>query len=72
MIKLLYKLENQNLIDIKERFESLALAYKIEKDDTIEHVSLVDGDLTYEGIKAINAQIDQLEIDLKKWWYCDC
>lgn len=72
MIELIYKLENQVFLDIKERIEDLSLAYKLEKDTKIKKLSLKDGDLIYEGDKAINLHIDQLEKDIRKWWYCDC
>ncbi len=72
MIKLIYKLENQKFLDIKERIEGLSLAFKLEKDKTVKKVSLQDGDLIYEGPRSINHHLDQLEVDLRKWWYCDC
>lgn len=72
MIKLVYKLENQKFLDIKERIEGLSLAYKLEKDKTAKKVLLKDGELIYEGPKSINDHLDQLELDLRKWWYCDC
>lgn len=72
MIKLIYKLENQKLTDIKDRIEDLSLAYKLEKNEKVKTVSLEDGDLIYEGDRAVNNHIDQLEKDIRKWWYCDC
>ena len=72
MIKLIYKLENQKLSDIKDRIEDLSLAYKLEKDEKVKKISLKDGDLIYEGSTAVNKHIDQLEKDIRKWWYCDC
>ena len=72
MIKLSYKLENQKFLDIKERIDSLSLAYELKKDKSLKKISLKDGDTIFEGEKSINDHIDKLEIELRKWWYCDC
>lgn len=63
---------SNDIQDIKDRLSDLSLAYNIKTDFKIIEPTLFDGRQYFEGIKAINNYIDQLEREQQNWFYCNC
>lgn len=70
-MQLKYKSLNNQVQEIEDELKRLSLAYKVEQNDAIEDITLID-DATYIGKEAIHDKINDLEKELKSWWYCAC
>jgi len=70
-MKLHYNSEKANHIEIKERMDSLTLAYEV-LDSKNEQAVLEDGKLSYKGDLEITKHLDDVAGELHSWYYCNC
>ncbi|MEL6718583.1 MAG: hypothetical protein AAFO82_21755 [Bacteroidota bacterium] len=74
MITITYstKLSNTLLSEVEERLQNLALAYQKEKQENVEEQISLQDDKVYLGKQAVMDKLEDLEREMKSWWYCDC
>ncbi len=72
MINLKYAEENQQFLDIKERMKDLSLAFSHSQNTIQEHIVLEENEVQIKGYENIWKYLDQLEEELKSWYYCAC
>jgi len=71
MLELSYSNQEEQAVAIKDKLTSLSLAFREAKSD-VEIITLVDGNNTITGVKAILGHLEKLEGELHQWYYCDC
>ena len=57
---------------IEERLAELVVAHQIQTDEQLKAPVLEDGTRMLEGTQAIHHHLDELQGELKQWWYCAC
>ncbi len=72
MITLQYSKYTAEIEFLESRLKEMALTYKIEQVKALPQPNFDDGTTRVEGIKNIKEQLNQLEGELKDWWYCSC
>lgn len=72
MITLYYSKKTAGVTQLEERLIEMSLGYKIKEKGKISTVELRDGDQRYKGFVAIHKHLDEVQGELKKWWYCNC
>ncbi len=72
MLTLKYAKEDRAIASIKEQFQRLVLAYRVEEIETLEKPELADGEKVVQGIPAIQDYLSDLEGELHSWYYCNC
>ena len=72
MIILSYATGHPQAEDWIERMKDLALAYRLEIDETRKQPRLEHGAAEYVGVRNITDYLDQLYAERELWWYCVC
>ncbi len=71
-MQLMYAIQDDHYEEITERLTSLCLAYEIKVVPQATEPMLTDGSVTARGKEAIMQYLDDLQEELKSWYYCGC
>ena len=58
--------------EVISRLRRMSLAYEFISDEKVDQPLLTDGNVTHRGLRQILSFLDELESELKSWYYCDC
>jgi len=58
--------------EVEERLQNLALAYRKEEKEQLEGQIALQDDKEYVGKEAVMSKLEDLEQEMKTWWYCAC
>lgn len=72
MITITYSKEDTALRHVLEKIISLSLAHQTVLEPTIAAIQLADGCVTVQGEAAIQQYLEELEGELRHWYYCSC
>lgn len=72
MIIISYPAEDKALDQITEKLQELSLAFQTEASSGLADIQLEDGLRTVVGKVDILEYLDQLQGELKQWYYCSC
>lgn len=72
MLLLKYHKTDATATAIKERLQEMTLAFQEEQQKQKKTISLSDDTQSFEGLEAIQAYLDDVQKDLKGWYYCNC
>ena len=72
MITLRFATRSEEIDQVEERLKEMVLGYEIKKSKKYQTVELVEGDERIIGIVAIQKYLDDIQGELKNWWYCEC
>lgn len=59
-------------LEVEERLQNLALAYRKEEKEQLEAEIILQDGQEYVGKEAVINKLEDLEQEMKSWWYCAC
>ena len=68
MVTLIGKKTSKKFLEIQEKLDNFSVSYQMKY--TSDKPYLTDGDKEFKGDKKITAYLDELEQELKQWYYC--
>lgn len=68
MLTLIGKKSSSHFIEIQKKLDELTLSYHMKY--TNDRPYLQDGEIEVKGKEEIKKYIDELEEELKRWYYC--
>lgn len=72
MLTLKYQSETTDVKAVKERLEELSLAFQTISTQENDLIVLADSQKEYIGKASILKYLEELQEELKKWYYCNC
>jgi len=66
-----FSVEDKLFNEIKDRFEELSLAYKVERCEELPEIILRHSEQRWSGT-SIFEHLNQTEAELRHWHYCNC
>lgn len=69
MLLLKYHKTDAKAAVVKERLQEMTLAFREEQQEQQNTISLSDDTQSFEGLEAIQAYLDDVQKDLKGWYY---
>ena len=72
MIVIRYNKKSEGINLIEERLKEMVLGHKLELMKNAKEVVLIEGKEKIEGFAGIHKYLDEIQGELKQWWYCDC
>ncbi|HMQ46470.1 MAG TPA: hypothetical protein PKA00_02660 [Saprospiraceae bacterium] len=71
MLIFTYTATNPQVREIIEKLEQLSLAHQVIQEDGIG-LRLQEGNKVLVGFESIKTHLEELEGELKRWYYCGC
>ncbi|MDA9774364.1 hypothetical protein N9B82_05345 [Saprospiraceae bacterium] len=68
MVTLIGKKTSKKFLEIQEKLDNFSVSYQMKY--TSDTPYLTDGEKEFKGDKKINAYLEELEQELKQWYYC--